>query len=444
MIVRIGAGAGFSGDRIEPAVDLAERGELDFLVFEGLAERTIALAQQAKLADPMAGFDTTLSRRMRAVLEACHRNGTRIVTNMGAANPAAAAETVRETALSLGLERLRVAAVLGDDVLDRVGGLVLSETGRCARDLGERLVSANAYIGAGGIVAALDAGADVVVCGRAADPSLFLAPLIHSFGWTMDDWHRLGKGTLVGHLLECTAQVSGGYFADPGLKDVSDLARIGFPLAEVDGDGDAVITKLPGTGGMITRATCTEQLLYEIHDPATYLQPDVIADFSGVTFDEVGRDQVAVTGGAGRAATGTLKVSVGYRDGWIGEGQITYAGPNCVARARLAIDIVGTRLEHLNGEIHEHRGELIGLDSIAGPPCCDGYEPPEVRMRYAARCATEEVAWRVPEEVESLYLSGPFGGGGATGRVREVVGIASGLIPSSDVPITFEMTEIAR
>ncbi|KZY33449.1 ABC transporter substrate-binding protein, partial [Roseovarius sp. HI0049] len=360
MTVRIGAGAGFSGDRIEPAVDLAERGALDFLVFECLAERTIALAQQAKLADPRAGYDTMLERRMRAVLPACVRAGTRIVTNMGAANPLAGAEAVRRVARDLGLTGLKVAAVTGDDVFDRIADLPLAETGCTAGALGERLVSANAYTGATGIVAALDAGAEVVICGRASDPALFLAPLVHSYGWAMDDWARLGRGTLVGHLLECAAQVTGGYFADPGVKDVPDLARIGFPLAEVDPDGNAVITKLAGTGGMVTRATCTEQLLYEIHDPAAYLQPDVVADFTGVSFEEIGPDRIAVTGGAGHPATGRLKVAAGYRDGWIGEGQISYAGPGCVARGRLAIEIVGARLAACNGEIDEHRGELIG------------------------------------------------------------------------------------
>ncbi|MEQ8895967.1 MAG: acyclic terpene utilization AtuA family protein [Roseovarius sp.] len=441
MTVRIGAGAGFSGDRIEPAVDLAERGKLDFLVFECLAERTIALAQQAKLADPRAGYDTMLERRMRAVLPACRRNGTRIVTNMGAANPVTGAEAVRRVARDLGLSGLKVAAVTGDDVFDRVGELPLAETGCTAGALGERLVSANAYTGASGIVAALDAGAEVVICGRASDPALFLAPLVHSYGWAMDDWTRLGRGTLVGHLLECAAQVTGGYFADPGIKDVPDLARVGFPLAEVDADGNAVITKLAGTGGMVTRATCTEQLLYEIHDPAAYLQPDVVADFTGVTFEEIGPDRIAVTGGKGHPATGRLKVAAGYRDGWIGEGQISYAGSGCVARGRLAIEIVGARLASCNGEIDEHRGELIGYDSVVGPTGRDGPEPPEIRMRYAARCRTRDTAARVAEEVEGLYLCGPSGGGGVTGRIREVIGIASGLMPSGSVSQSFQLIE---
>ena len=439
-MVRIGTGAGFQGDRIAPAVDLAERGGLDFLVFECLAERTIALAQQARLADPAAGYDPLLERRMRAVLPACARNGTRIVTNMGAANPRAAAERTRAVVRELGLP-LSVAAVTGDDVLGLVGDSLLTETGAAARALEDRLISANAYIGVAGIVEALDAGADIVICGRASDPALFLAPLVHRFGWAMDDWARLGRGTLVGHLLECSAQITGGYFADPGVKEVPDLAEVGFPLAEVSEDGTAVITKLPGTGGLVTRATCTEQLLYEIHDPARYVQPDVVADFSRVELKEVGPDRVLVTGGSGHPASGQLKVSVGYRDGWRGEGQISYAGANCVARGRLAAEVVHRRLAELGGRILEERSELIGLDAVAPAAARGAADPSEVRLRIAARCADKETAERIGEEVESLYLCGPAGGGGVSRSSREIIAVASTLIPTASVSVRVELTE---
>lgn len=441
-VLRIGAGAGFSGDRIPPAVELAEKGGLDFLVFECLAERTIALAQQARLNDPSAGFDPMLERRMRAVLPITSRNGTRIVSNMGAANPLAAARLVRKVANELGLHDLKVAAVTGDDVLKIIGPNVLEETGACASALGDKLVSANAYIGIAPIVAALDAGADVVICGRASDPALFLAPLVHHFGWAMDDWTRLGRGTLVGHLLECSAQITGGYFADPGIKDVPNLANIGFPLAEVSEDGNAVITKVTGSGGCVTQATCTEQLLYEIHDPSSYLQPDVIAEFSNVTLQEIAPDRVAVSGADGRAATGLLKVSVGYRDGWKGEGQISYAGANCVARAELAAELVHERLTNSNTAILDKRYDLIGQDSVPRADMPAQKAPvPEVRMRFAARCETFADAERVAEEVESLYLCGPAGGGGVTRNITKIIAIASTLIPSQDVSTNFEMLE---
>jgi hypothetical protein len=439
--VRIGAGSGFSGDRIEPAVELAERGGLQYLVFECLAERTIALAQLARRRDPDGGYDPLLAARMRAVLPACRRQGIRIVTNMGAANPLAAARRVAEVARELGLVGLRIAAVTGDDVIDRLRGTEtpLDEGGTVAA-IGNRLVSANAYIGAGPIAQALEAGAEVVVTGRVADPALFLGPLMREFGWAEDDWTRLGRGTAVGHLLECAGQVTGGYFADPGLKDVPDLARLGFPLAEVDEDGNAILTKVPGSGGRVTPATCREQLLYEVHDPAHYLQPDVVADFSGLRVEAVGEDAVRVTGGDGRPRTGSLKVSVGCHEGWFGEGQISYAGPNAVARGRLALDIVRERLALIGHQADEMRFDLIGMDSILGPG--EGTtEPREVRVRVIGRCASPEEAERIGHEVDSLYLNGPASGGGVVKSVREVIGVRSCLIPEADVRPAFSWVE---
>jgi hypothetical protein len=431
--VRIGAGAGFSGDRIEPAVELAERGGLQYLVFECLAERTIALAQLAKGRDPEAGYDPLLAARMRAVLPACRRNGVRIVTNMGAANPLAAARKVAEVARELGLAGLKVAAVLGDDVLDalRGGDQPLDEGGTVAA-LGNRLVSANAYLGAGPIAEALEGGAEVVVTGRAADPAMFLAPLVREFGWSMEDWERLGRGTVVGHLLECAGQVTGGYFADPGFKDVPGLARLGFPLAEVGEDGTAVVTKVQGSGGAVTEATCREQLLYEVHDPARYFQPDVVADFSGITVEEDGPDRVRVAGGGGAPRTGMLKVSVGCHEGWFGEGQISYAGPGALARGRLALEIVKERLALIGLQAEELRFDLIGVDAILGPnPAAAAAEPREVRARVVGRTASPGEAERIGNEVDSLYLNGPASGGGVTKSVREVIGVRSCLMPEA-------------
>lgn len=442
-IIRIGAGAGFQGNRLAPALDLAERGQLDYLVFECLGERTIASAQQARRKDPSRGYDPLLERRMRAVLPVCAKNGTRIVTNMGAANPVGAAQHTARIARELGLSGLKVAAVTGDDVLDRIGRFVLDETGAPASELGDRLVSANAYVGIDGLVEALAGGADVVICGRASDPTLFLAPLVHEFGWARDDWEKLGRGVLIGHLLECAAQITGGYFADPGVKDVPDLANIGHPLAEVDAEGNATITKLPGTGGRITRATCIEQLLYEIHDPARYLQPDVVADFSSVDFHDLDPDRIGVSGAGGTPATGQLKVSVGYRDGWIGEGQISYAGANCVARGQLAIETVRARLAPYGAQMFDERGEMVGVNSV-WPGARAAADTPEVRVRCAARCADSDTARRVVEEVEGLYLAGPAGGGGATGTVREVLAIASTLMPANAVTSGVEMLEVHR
>jgi hypothetical protein len=439
-VIRIGAGAGYSGDRVEPAVELAEKGDLDYLVFECLAERTIALAQLSKAKDPDAGYDPLLAERMRAVLPACRARGTRIVTNAGAANPSAAARAVVEVARSLGLAGTRIAVVTGDDVL----ALLQREAhagGRLA-ELGERVISANAYIGIEPIVEALADGAHVVITGRAADPSLFLAPLVHAFSWPSADWTLLGQGTLVGHLLECAGQVTGGYFADPGFKDVPGLARLGFPLAEVDEDGSAVITKVDGSGGRVSEATCKEQLLYEIHDPSRYVTPDVVADFTGVTLADAGPDRVSVAGATGRARPEQLKVAVGYRDGFIGEGQISYAGPGAVARARLALEIVAERLRLTRARCREVRLDLVGVDALHGGRLSVGAEPYEVRARVAARADTAAEAARIGREVEALYTNGPAGGGGATQGVREVIAVASLFLPREAVVARVEYLEV--
>ncbi|MBK3510107.1 acyclic terpene utilization AtuA family protein [Pseudomonas sp. MF6747] len=432
--LRIGSGAGYSGDRIEPAVELASRGDLDYLVFECLAERTIALAQQVRISDPQGGYDPLLSERMRRVLPFVGRRDgqrrLRVITNMGAANPVSAAIEVRRIADELGLH-LNVVAAVGDDVLQVLQPELMLDNGQTLGSLGERLISANAYLGVDAILEALHADADVVITGRVADPSLFLAPQMFEFGWAAHDWQRLGRGTLVGHLLECAGQVSGGYFADPGFKDVDDLARLGFPLAEINADGEAVITKVAGSGGRVSRATCTEQLIYEVHDPAAYLTPDVTADFSHVSFVEEGLDRVRALGADGRARPEQLKVSVGYLDGWIGEGQMSYGGPGAVARAQLARDIVLKRLELMGVNMQEVRAELIGMDSLHGPR--SNVEPWEVRLRVAARCEARSDAVRVGNEVETLYTNGPSGGGGASKSVRQVVAVASLLLARSAV-----------
>lgn len=429
--LRIGSGAGYSGDRIEPAVELVEKGDIAYLCYECLAERTIAIGQQAKLANPKSGYDALLEARMRSVLRQAKDKGIKIITNMGAANPEAAAAKVAEVARDMGIGSLTIAAVRGDDVLAELldNDIAITETGAPASSMKSVLVSANAYLGVEPIVEALAAGADVVITGRVADPALFLAPLVHEFGWKMDDWHKLGIGTAVGHLLECAGQVTGGYFADPGVKDVADLARLGFPIAEVGEDGSVVITKVAGSGGRVTTATCSEQILYEIHDPKSYFTPDVVADFSKITFEEEAVDRIRVAGVTGRARPETLKVSVGYKDGFIGEGQISYAGTNAVGRGRLALAIVEERLKLTGVKTSELRFDLIGVDAIHGAVLAEGRaEPSEVRIRVTGRTDTMAEAVRIGNEVETLYTNGPAGGGGAWKVARPVVAMLSALI----------------
>ena len=430
--IRIGSGAGYSGDRIEPAIELAEKGDIQYLVFECLGERTVALAQQARMKDPDGGYDPLLEERMRAVLPVCAAKGIKVVTNMGAANPEAAARKTADIARSLGLPSLKVAAIVGDDVLDacKAGDLKIMEFEGTIKQLGNRLLSANAYLGAEPMAQALAAGADIVITGRASDPALFLAPMIHAFGWAMDDWNLLGQGTVAGHLLECAGQITGGYFADPGYKDVAGLARLGFPIGEVGEDGSLVITKVAESGGAVTAQTCKEQLLYEVHDPARYFQPDVVADFSQVTVEEIGSDRVRVSGGRGAKRTDTLKVSVGYVDSYIGEGQISYAGPGALARGRLALEIVRERLKLTDVATSELRFELVGVDSLHGPEVsARAGEPYEVRVRVSGRTENLREAVRIGNEVETLYTNGPAAGGGAWKSARDVVAVASVLLP---------------
>lgn len=430
--IRIGSGAGYSGDRIEPALELAEKGDIQYLVFECLGERTVALAQQARMKNPESGYDPLLEERMRAVLPLCAAKGIKVVTNMGAANPEAAARKTAEIAKSLGLPSLKIAAVVGDDVLDacKQSDLPIMEFDGTIRQLGNRLLSANAYLGAEPMAQALSGGADVVITGRASDPALFLAPMIHAFSWAMDDWNLLGQGTVAGHLLECAGQITGGYFADPGYKDVAGLARLGFPIGEVSEDGSLVITKVAGSGGEVTARTCKEQLLYEVHDPRRYIQPDVVADFSQVKVEEIAPDRVRVSGGRGSERTGTLKVSVGYVDSFIGEGQISYAGPGALSRGRLALGIVRERLKLTGVAASELRFDLVGVDSLHGAQVsAHANEPYEVRIRVAGRTENLREAVRIGNEVETLYTNGPAGGGGAFKSARDVVAVASVLLP---------------
>ena len=433
--IRLGSGAGFSGDRIEPAVELAEKGDIQYLCFECLAERTIAIDQQAKMKNPLLGYDPLLVARMEAVLPLCHRKGIKIITNMGAANPQAGAAKIGEIARKLNFSGLKIAAVAGDDVLEaiRTQDLTMEETGEKLSTIRDRLVSANAYLGAAPIMEALKNGADIVITGRVADPALFIAPLAHEFGWSLEDWNRMGQATVIGHLLECAGQITGGYFADPGFKEVSGLGRLGFPIAEVGEDGTAIITKVAGAGGQVTLATCKEQLLYEIHNPKTYFTPDVVADFTGVSMAEIAKDQVRVSGGAGAPKTGLLKVSLGYVDSYIGEGQISYAGPGAVNRGRLALEIVKERLELMKVTLQEVRYDLMGVDSLHGDKLSRGHDPYEVRVRVTGRTDDLQEAVRIGNEVETLYTNGPAGGGGAWKSAREVVAMVSVIVPDSVV-----------
>lgn len=433
--IRIGSGAGYAGDRLEPALEMIKKGSIDYIGFECLAERTIAIAQKAKLADPNKGYNGLLEYRMDKVLPLCHKHKVKIITNMGAANPQSAVDVVCKIAKEKGIKGLKVAAVYGDDVLDNLDkykDITVWETGRPLSEL-DGIISANAYMGIEGIVEALKNDADIVITGRVSDPALFLAPLVYEFGWDLNNYDLLGKGTLIGHLLECGGQATGGYYSDPGKKDVDELWNLGFPIAEVSENGEFIITKTEGSGGIVSKDTLTEQLMYEIHDPTTYLTPDCIADFSNVKFTQKNKNIVEVKGATGREKTSTLKVSLGYKDCFIGEGEISYAGPGCLERAKLAAEIVEKRLKLTDVDYDELRIDFIGINSIYKNSCRKYSTPEEIRLRVAARTKNEYDAVQIGNEVETLYTNGPAGGGGATKYVNEIVSVASILINRGDI-----------
>ena len=435
--IRIGCGAGFSGDRFEPAMILTEKGNLDYLVLECLAERTIALAQKRKQQNPDLGYDVFLERRIESLLPLLIQQKTRLITNMGAANPVAGAQKILEIAQKLGYN-IKVAVVLGDDVFNQVNGDELSLEGNKSLSSYGKLISANAYLGVEAILPALHSGAEIILTGRVADPSLFLAPIMYSFGWTTEDVDLLGKGTVLGHLMECAGQLTGGYFADPVTKPVPDLHLLGHPLVEVSKDGSGIIQKITGTGGKITIQTAKEQLLYEVLDPSQYVTPDVVADFRTVRFEEITSNQLKVMGGTGTAKPETLKVSVGYQAGWIGEGEISYAGAHAVERARWAGEIIKRRI---GDQFEELRIDLIGLNSMHGGQLATGSSPYEVRLRVAGKAAQKEVAQCVGEEVEALYTNGPAGGGGARKFLNEVIGVVSILIDRNQIKSEVQLFE---
>ena len=431
--MRIGCGAGFAGDRFDAAGQLVATGELEWLVLECLAERTIALRQMERQLDPGRGFDPFLVRRVGPLLAPALARGTRIITNAGAANPLAGGQAVVDCAATAGLDQVAVAAVTGDDVLSVIDhDAPALDDGRPLSAHGE-IVSANIYLGADALLPAIDTGATVVITGRVADPSLFAAPITRTLGWDLADRQQAAVAVLAGHLLECGAQVTGGYFADPGRKDVPGLDALGFPIAEISRDGQLAITKPAGSGGRVDLATVGEQVLYEVLDPSRYVTPDGVLDMTTVQLRQAGTDRVAVSVGAAGPNPDQLKVSVGYRAGYLAEAEISYAGSGAVARARLAAEIVGKRL---SGHVAHLKAEVIGVDALHGQTIPGEQEPYECRLRIAGRDLDQQRALAVCEEVTALYTTGPAGGGGVRASTEEILGIVSTLLARDAAQIT--------
>ena len=442
----VGCGAGFSGDRTDAAAPvvqtLIERGGPAAIIFENLAERTLASHQLAKRANPQLGYEPLLELELEPILAACLKHQITIVGNFGAANPEGAGKVIQALAQRLGLPSPRIAIVSGDSLTAETAHLLLRQ------QLGEQFdeanfVCANAYQGAREIADAILAGAQIVVTGRVADPSLTLGPAMAHFAWADDNWNALAGATMAGHLLECGAQVTGGYFADPGMKDVPEIHNIGFPIAEIDFDGSCIITKANNTGGVVNALTVKEQLLYELHDPAAYITPDVVADITDATVNEIAPNRVRLSGVIGHPRTNTLKTNVFFDGGWFGEGEISYAGPNAEARARLAMEMLQKRL----GTKMKLRFDLIGISSIFGDDDnallsstinnSARSEVQDVRLRVAGQHVDLKIIDLLLREVTALWTGGPAGGGGVRVAKRLRLSTQSCLINRQQVPATF-------
>jgi Acyclic terpene utilisation family protein AtuA len=441
VTVRVAGGQGFYGDSVTSVTTLLDVG-VDYLCLEALAELTLAILQKDRLRDPGAGFTRDLPFYLQLAMPYVASGRTKVITNAGGINPVAAGQEAAKVAAQLGLPGLRIATVNGDDLMPRLdqlaaapGGLANAETGQPWHDFPGPALFTNAYLGARPIVAALADGADIVITGRVADPALFLAPLIYEFGWAAGDWDLLAAGTAIGHLCECSGQSAGGNFSGDWWT-IEQPWKLAYPIAECEPDGTAVITKPPGTGGRVDFDTVRHQLLYEVHDPAAYVTPDVVADFAALRLDDLGADRVRVSGARGRQATATYKALACYPAGWSGEARVAFGWPDAHAKARATEMILRKRLELAAVTVDEWLAEYWGVNALHGPtvPPRDTGDLPEVLLRMAWRCADAETAGRVGRELVPLALSAPpwgmtGAGRGMTGRPSQLLGLWPALVP---------------
>jgi hypothetical protein len=440
--IRIGNGCGFWGDSVDAPIRLVERGQLDYLTLEYLAELTMSILAMQKQRDEQAGFATDFLDVLELLAPFLRSQpNLRVITNAGGMNPAACAANARALLDGAGMRDRVIGVVSGDDLLPRLDALLAAgnslanlDTGEPLRSIRDRVVSANAYLGAPAIVSALRGGASIIVTGRVADASLTVAPAAHEFGWAWDDWNRLSAGTVAGHLIECGAQATGGLWCN--WQEAEDLAGVGYPIAEIEPSGAFVLTKPDGSGGRVNVETVAEQLLYEVGDPAAYLTPDVTADFTSVKLTQAGRDRVRVETMRGLAATDSYKVSIAYRDGYASSGTLVVAGPGAIDKAKTCGSIVLERLKHAGIELQNSHIECLGAGACAPGVVAAPRDPPEVELRIAVRDARKAAVERFTKELAPLVTSGPPGVTGyTTGRpqVREVFAYWPALIAKSAV-----------
>lgn len=436
--VKIGAGQGFYGDIIGPALDLAQQTDVQYLCFDTLAELTLAILQKDRQKDPSLGFTKDITNTAKTLLPYVHEKGIKLITNAGGLNPEGARQELMRVAKQLGISGLKIGVATGDDLFHRLdeleqAGVDLSDmdTGRSLDEVRDRLLFANAYLGTKPIVKALEQGADVVITGRTTDTAQFLAPAIFELGWSFDDWDKLAQGLVLGHLMECSGQVTGGNFSGDWWN-IDDLDRIGYPLAEVSEDGSFVITKAPGTGGRVSIDTVREQLLYEIHDPANYITPDGIADLTGVRLEDDGPDRVKVSGAKGKPAPQTLKAIMGYRDGFMGSGMIGFSWPHALSKAKRAAEIIRKQIDRMGIPYDDFGVDYMGVNALHGPaaPILDEDLINEVFLRVTIRTQERSDAAKIGRLFPPLVLNGPPGVAMMpfAAHTRELIGLWSFLV----------------
>jgi hypothetical protein len=451
--VRIGAAQGFYGDTIEPAVATAEKGNVQYICFDALAELTMAILVKDKRKNENAGFTKDISVQMKALLPYVKEKGIKLLTNGGGINPIGAQQEILRVAREMGINDLKVAVVTGDNVLDRIPefeekGYSLNhlDTGAPIDQIKDKLEFANAYIGAQPIVRALEAGADIVVTGRTTDTAQFLAPLIHEFNWGKEEWDKLASGVFMGHLLECSAQSTGGNFSG-NWQDIEGFDQIGYPIAEVSENGEFIVSKVEERGGLVTVDTVKEQMLYEIHDPSAYLTPDVVVDLTNVNLENVGPNQVKVTGTRGKPRPDTLKVVMGYENGYAGQVIVGFSWPDALMKAKKVDEIIRIQLERKGLIYDEVRTDFMGYNSLSGPLAHDhDSELNEVFLRMVVKAKTKQEAAKFSRLFPPLALNGPPSMSGFSGNAapRALLGMWATLLPREEVEshIKVEIAEV--
>jgi hypothetical protein len=438
QVVRVAAGQGFWGDWLEAPRRQVEGGDIDYLMLDYLAEVTMSILQKQKERDPKLGYARDFVGAIESVLPAITKRGVRVIANAGGVNPPACAEAIRGVADRGGVrDKIRVGVVTGDDLLPRLDELLATghelrnmDTGEALETVRDRVLSANAYIGSVPIVEALDRGANVVITGRSTDTALTMAPIRYEFGWAADDWNKLAAGIVAGHIIECGAQCSGGNCLFDW-RNIPDLADVGYPIVEARPDGTFDIAKHPHTGGRISVQSVTEQLVYEMGDPHSYITPDVIADFTTIELADGGPDRVHIFGIQGRPATDKLKVSIAYRAGFKAVGTLVYSWPDALDKARKADEILRTRLDRLGLRFEQLLTEFVGVSATHGPLVGETGEVPEVQLRVGVRSPDRATVERFTRELAPLVLNGPptvTGFAGGRPKVEEIVAYWPALI----------------